>query len=913
MISSRRWKRLFDLGLSRRADIERGVDEEIALHLQLRTEWLIARGHSPEQARALALERFGPLPEARAQLTTTASTRVRHMRLTEQLHAIRQDIGYSMRQLRRAPGFSLAVITALGLGVGANATMFGAIDQLLLRPPAHVADPSRLVTLAFRDVRRDPSHLQRVLSFPIYEDLSRTTGAFAVVGIYRRATVDIGTGADTRSLQASLASDTYFRALGVRPFAGRFFTAEEAGNAPGAPVAVLGYELWQRSFAGDPNVIGKTISLADAPHTVIGIAPEGFNDLGLTPVDVWLPLTDGLPAASVAALAQQRQTYAYSIVARLVPGVSIGTASQIATAAMTSGERRAGTTDAELRALGRRVELTSALPRDARGDEPEARVAELLGAVSLFVLLLACANVMNLQLARGIRRRREIAVRIALGVSNGRLVRQLALDCVLLAIAGGVVGLLIARVGGRFIRETLLGGSLGALDSTDSRVLIFSFLIALVAGLLTGLVPASAILRSNLVTSLKEGTRSSDSTRTSRLRAVLLGVQAGLTTVLLVGTGLFVLSLRRIEAVPLGFDPTHAAMARLNLSGRRMPPLADESPEERAQSRAMFRRLEEVARTTPGVTAAALALTAPFEGGYAQAVTIPGRDSVPTTRDGGPYYNAVSADYFAAIGSRLVAGRAFTSADQATAPRVAIVNETAARLWWPGESAIGKCVRIGDAQQPCATIVGVVQNTHRRKIIEDDFVQLFVPIDQSDPLTPGVVIFRTAGDPERVIPLAQRRMQGSVAGLPYVRVRPLDALVAPGKRSWTLGAAMFGVFGILALVLATIGLYSVLAYDVAQRRYEFAVRRALGAAASSLTTLVVQRGMATVCAGVLAGVVIGLGAQRLIQPLLFETSPREPIIYAAVFLLLGIISLMATVIPGLRAARIDPGIALRGD
>jgi predicted permease len=913
MTSARRGKRLFDLGLRRRADIQRGVDEEIALHLELRTEWLIARGHSPDEARALAVERFGPLQEARTELTTTASTRARHMQLTEEIHAIRQDIAYSIRQLRRAPGFSFAVITALGLGVGANATMFGAIDQLLLRPPAHVADPARLVTLAFRDVKRDPSHLQRVLSFPIYQDLERATGAFAVVGIYRRTTIDFGTGAETKSLQADLASESYFRALGVRPFAGRFFMPDEAGNGPAAPVVVLGYEFWQRSFAGDPSVVGRTISVADAPHTVVGIAPEGFNDLGLTPVDAWLPLTDGLPAASVAALGQQRQTYAYSIVARLAPGVSIGSASQVATATMTAGERNAGATEAELRAFGRRVELTTALPRDARGDEPEARVAELLGGVSLFVLLLACANVMNLQLARGIHRRREIAVRIALGVSSRRLVRQLALDCLLLAIAGGAAGLLIARVFGRFIRQTLLGGSVGALASTDSRVLIVSLAVALVAGLITGLVPASAILRSNLVTSLKEGARTSDSTRTSRLRAALLAVQAGLTTVLLVGTGLFVLSLRRIEAVPLGFDPSHAAMARVNFSGRRMPPFVDETAEERAQSRFLFMRLEEVARSTPGVTAAALALTAPFEGGYARSVTIPGRDSVPVTRDGGPYFNAVSADYFTAIGSRLVAGRPFTAADQATAPRVVILNETAARLWWPGENAIGKCVRVGDPQDPCATVVGIVQNTHRRKIVEDDFVQLFVPIDQADPLTPGVVLFRTAGDPERVIPLAQRRMQGAVAGLPYVRVRSLDALVAPGKRAWTLGAAMFGVFGGLALVLATIGLYSVLAYDVAQRRYEFAVRRALGAAAATLTTLVVQRGMTTVAAGALIGVLVGLGAQRLIAPLLFETSPREPIVYAGVFLLLGIISLAATAIPGLRAARIDPGIALRGD
>lgn len=914
MRSRRHDSREADLGLNRRSDIERDVDDEIALHLELRIERLVAQGYSADEARSTAMRRFGPLDDARAQLRATAGTRIQRMRLTDRLDSFRQDVAYSVRQLRRSPGFAAAVIVTLGLGIGANATMFGAIDQLLLRPPAHVADPGRLVTITTRDLRRDASHVQRVLSFPIYQDLERAHDAFGVVGVYQNANVDFGAGATVKSVPAVLATARYFEALGVRPYEGRFFSADEAGDAPGAPVAVLGYSFWQREFDGDHRVIGRTVQFSGAPHTIVGIAPDGFDGVELTNVDVFLPLTDAMSAQTVAALSRARQTYAYLVVGRLARGVTVAHAADVATAAVDIGSLNSGQRASELEALGRRVELTSALPRDARGTNPESRVAELLGAVSLFVLLLACANVMNLQLARGITRRREIAVRVALGVNRGRLVRQLALDCLLLSAAGAVAGILIAQFGGRFVRRSLLGGSLGALSPVDGRVLVFSLLLALAVGLVTGLVPAAEMLRSNLVISLKEGARSGDSRRTTRLRATLLASQAALTTVLLVGTGLFVSSLHRIEAIPLGFDPSSAGYARLNMSGKRAQPISDETAEERAQIRATFRRLEQAARQTPGVTAAATALTAPFEGGYAFGVRIPGRDSVALTRDGGPYYNAVSADYFTTIGAEIAAGRAFTSSDDAHAPQVLIVNETAARLWWPGEGAVGRCVILDDdAKAPCAQVVGVVRNMHRQKIVEDDFVQIFVPVDQSPVPVPGVILFRAPGQIDRVLPLVQKRLQGAVAGLPSVNARPLEALVAPRLRSWTLGAAMFGIFGALALLLAAVGLYGVLAYDVAQHRHELGVRRALGAASGNIAGLVMRRGVLTMCLGLLAGTSIAIAARRLIEPLLFQTSPFDPLVIGAVWVVMAVITVASTSLPAWRASCVDPTVALRGD
>jgi putative ABC transport system permease protein len=831
------------------------------------------------------------------------------MALTELLDNLRLDLAYASRQLRRAPGFSLAVIATLGLGIGANATMFGAIDQLLLRAPSHVEDPASVVTVALQ--RKTSLQPQQVLSYAIYRDLRRARTAFRSVGLFRSANLDVGEGAGTRSVSGAMVSADFFRALGTRPALGRFFTAAEAGDGPAEPVAIVSYDFWRNELGGDPSVIGRAITFAGRRHRIIGVTPRNFRGLGLTPIDAFVPVTEGMSAAGIEDLARQRQTYSFTIVARLQPGISLRTAEKASTAAMVNGDRAAGASLAELAASSPHIVLTSALPRQARGDQLEARVAVLLGAVSLFVLLLACANVVNLQLARAIRRRRETALRIALGVSRGRLIRVLMLDCVILAALGGGLGLAIARFGGAFVRRTLLGNLAADVAVTDVGVLAFTALATIVAAVATGLLPAVDLIRSDLASSLKEGEKGSASRETRRIRFTLLVVQATLATLLLVGTGIFVLSLRRIEAVPLGFTPDRAAVARPNFSGRRNAELPVDDDTRRAQIVAQFERLRQAALQTPGVSYAALALTAPFEGGYAIGIHLPGRDSVPLTRDGGPYFNGISGDYFDAIGARIIAGRAFTEADQAPAAHVAIVNETAARLWWPSEGAIGRCIQIGDPGSPCIEVVGVVQNTHRQKIVEDEFVQVLVPLAHAKPLAPGVVLFSLGGDRDRTVAEAHRRMQSAEPGLPYINVRPLDALVAPRLRSWRLGAAMFTIFGAIALVLAAIGLYSVLAYDVAERRLELGVRAALGGTAQRLALLVISRGVRAVSVGTAIGIAISLFLAPRVAALLFQTSPRDPVILAGVAATLVVVAIVSTLLPALRAARTDPAEALR--
>jgi predicted permease len=801
------------------------------------------------------------------------------------------------------------VITTLGLGIGANATMFGAIDQLLLRPPAHVDDPSRVVTAAL--VRKPSPAPQSVLSFAIYHDLRQTPAAFQSVGLFRAANLDVDVGPQAKSVSAALVSADFFRTLGTRPARGRFFNESEAGDGPAQPVAVVSYEYWQRELNGDESAIGRSIVLAGRPHSIIGVAPQDFRGLGLSPIDIFAPVTDGMSAAGIAGLLKQRQTFSYNIVARLRPGVSIRTAEEEATAAVISGDRQAGRTEKQVAAASPRITLTSARPRDARRTRPEARISVLLGSVSLFVLLLACANVVNLQLARAVRRRREIALRVALGVSRSRLIRQLVLDCMVLAVAGGVLGVFIARFGGALVRRILLGSSVADMPVTDLRMLAFTAVATIAAGLVSGLLPSREMLRSDIASSLKEGAKGSASRETRRLRFILLVAQSALATVLLVGTGIFVLSLRRIESVPLGFTPDRAAVARPNFSGRRNAELPVDDDTRRAQIIAQFERLRQAALQTPGVTHAALALTAPFEGSYAIGFRLPGRDSVPITRAGGTYYNAITGDYFAAIGARIVQGRAFTESDQAAGAHVAIVNETAARLWWPGESAIGKCVQLDDTSSQCSDVVGVVGNTHRDQIIEDEFVQLLVPLAQAKPLAPGVVLFGISGDADRVVADAHRRMQSAEPGLPYINVRRLDALVAPRLRSWRLGATMFSVFGALAVVLAAIGLFSVLAYDVAERRLELGVRSALGAATQRLALLVIGRGVRAVIAGTAIGFAVSLVLGSRVATLLFQTSPRDPLVFVAVACVLLVVGIAATLVPAVRAARVDPMEALR--
>jgi predicted permease len=852
------------------------------------------------------MQQYGDIGESRRELARVDRARLSRMRWSTFFDALIQDVGFALRIFRTRPGFAFGVAFILALGIGANATMFGVIDRLLLRPPAHVADPANVMMIRYQRAFRGQFNSQNTLSFPMYLDLIGTPGAFADVAVYAGASLTIGRGASARPISANRVTTNYFRTLGVRPHLGRFFAPDEAGSPTAPNLVVLSYSYWVRELDASDRVIGQTLPIGDTKFTIIGVAPAGFTGVYDDPVDIWIPITAGVSAAEYESWKASRSGFWLLGVAHLAPGVTRTAAADAATRVLRAQARAAGESDEQLAAQRPAITFISALPREARADRASTPVAALLGGVSILVVLIACANVANLQLARGLARRREIAIRVAIGVSRARLVQQLVIESMVLALVGGIGALAAAYWGSGFVRQILLGTSdLGGASVIDAHVLVYTAVASIVVGILSGLVPALTTSRTSVSSELKDGSRQGGMSR-NRARSLLLLAQTMVSVVLLVGTGLFVRSLRRVDALPLGIEPARTLVASVETGG---------TPYHGGEALALYQNLLTTARSTPGIQAAALSTTLPFYTSVAARVRVPGRDSLPRVKDGGPYMNEVTPDYFAAVGTRIIRGRGFTAADTRDAPRVVIINESLARLWWPGENAIGKCIRIGADSNPCSEIVGVSESARRQSIIEDVSVQYFVPLEQSVRArsVDYVLLVRPRGDLSSATSALRRRLQTALPNLPYVDVHPLEDLVSPQKRSWRLGASMFALFGGLALLLAAVGLYSVLAYDVTQRTREFGIRVAIGARDADVLRLVLGSGLRVAFLGGVAGLAVALAASNLVAPLLFQTSPRDPAVMTSVMAIVTVIALVAALLPARRAVRVDPIVALRSD
>lgn len=605
--------------------------------------------------------------------------------------------------------------------------------------------------------------------------------------------------------------------------------------------------------------------------------------------------------AQIAAWKGSRQWYSLRVVGRLRSGVTPAQAVATASRAIQNGELRDGVNPAAVRSRNATVQLTSLLPRDARGASADSRVALLLAAMSIVVLVLAGANVTNLQLGRAARRQREVSIRLALGVSRRRLIRLLVTESIVLAALGGLAAMAVAWWGTSIMHATLLANLQLVGSAVDVRMIAYGAVIALGTGLVTGIVPALQSSRPDLITALRTGGQPAGSQ--GNARTVLLVTQSALALVLLVGTGLFVRSVQRIDAVPLGLDASRVIVAQLNTTGR-------EIDDDRLNT--MVEELARAVAAAPGVEYASLTMSLPFGATTAAPIFVPGFDSVPVTSEGGPYVNAVSADYFAALGTRIVKGRSISPDDRQGSPPVAVVNETAARLWWRGEDPLGKCLRVGEPGGPCATIVGVAANSRRRSIVEAEFVHVFLAAAQAEWAEPRTVVARVRGDAA----VAARQVQSAVQSssfLPYVRIVPLSDRLASQTRSWRLGATMFGVFGLLSVIIAAIGLYGVLAFDVGQRMREIGVRLALGGAPRGIALMIVRRGLTLVGIGCLIGLFVTVIAGRRIEPLLFQTSPLEPLVYGLALAVILLTAVIASWLPARRAGRVDPVIALQQD
>jgi len=824
--------------------------------------------------------------------------------------AFRHDLRYAVRGIRSRPGFTVAVVLTLALGIGANAAMFSVVDRLLFRPPPMLRDPGLVHRVYLARTFRGKEAAFSGVQFARFLDLTKWTSSFDRTAMFTPRKVAIGTGTEAREMAVGVVTASFFDFFDAPPALGRYFSRSEDVPPSGTPVAVLSYGLWQTRYGRRREVLGQSLQIGATLYTIVGVAPRGF--VGLWPGD---PPAAYVPMSAVGAEmgAQMRvqgeawwSTYHWtwaSMLAGRKPGISPEAANADLTSAYLKSYAAQAMSDHGMTpiAIARPRAIAASVLSD-RGPNVSsvAKVATWISGVGVIVWLIACANVANLLLTRALRRRREIAVRLALGVSRARLGSQLLIESFLLAVLGGVGGLLVAQWGGAVLRRELLPRTAGATVISDPRTLLFAGLAALLAGLLTGLAPLLQAQHTDLTHDLKAGVREGMPHR-SRTRVALLLLQGTLSVLLLVGAGLFVRSLRNVQSLPLGYDPESVLSVELQMRG---------VPLDNPGKVALRNRLVEEARTIPGITGAARRITIPFWSSWSRGLHVAGIDSVE--RLGEFDLNAVSPDYFRTMGTRILRGRGISGQDIAGAPLVMVVSQSMAKVLWPGKEALGQCVRIGSDTLPCTSVVGVAENIKSQSLSEDPGLFYYVSSAQFSPDQGGLFV-RVGGDAAALQETVRRRLQALMPGASYVTVTPLAEVVGSQTQSWRLGATLFTVFGGLALVLAAIGLYSVIAYNVAQRTHEMGVRVALGAELRDVMRLILSEGMRLALVGVALGGAIALIVSRWVKPLLFEVSPRDPVVYATVAVVLLGTAVLACLIPARRAGRTDPMEALRGE
>jgi predicted permease len=830
---------------------------------------------------------------------------------------VHHDVRLAIRSLRREPALVLGVIASFALAVGANAAMLGLVRQLMLAPPPGVTAAEQVARVSLRVTPRDGEPFAvSTTSYPAFRAIAHAP-AFAAAAAVRTDTLTFGSGAATTAVAAVEASGSYFAVLGARPALGRFFEPGDDVPPHGNPVVVLGHAFWRRALAGDPAVLGREVVVDGRPFTVVGVAAPNFRGDGAGGVDLFVPLSAALRDHPAEWVSETGMNLA-SVVVRLRAGVAPSAAAQMATSAL--GEVAASRDD-------RRVDvaLDPLVPGlgAARGSA-QARVALWLSGVALVVLLVATANVATLLLLRAVRRRREIAVRVALGIGRARLARLLLVESVLLAAAGAACGLVASRWIADVVRLTLLPGLAPAEGIADATVVLATVAAACLAGVLAGLTPLAQATR-DAAPELHAGADRVVTRRPAAQRA-LVALQVALCTLLVAGAGLFVRSLHRVQSQDLGFSPDHLLLATLDFRD----PLR---PRERDAV-----QLDVVTRlaTLPGVTGATVVQAVPFGPHHVPPIGVPGRAEAPNAGGQLPMMYGATPEYLRLLGVKLLDGRLFSSRDGRGTPLVVIVNETMAREVWPGERAVGKCVRLGfdptqepspvaPASLPCREVVGVVADSRARSLRPDgreaSLMQYYVPFEQLPAAAPfggeapdvfGILV-GTTGDPARAAAAVQRLIQGASPRPVYARVHPYADLLDPQLRPWRLGATLFSALGMLACAIAAVGLFGVVSYLVARRTREIGVRLALGGARTRVGGAVVVDAVRMVAAGVAGGLAAAVALAPLVQSMLFQTSARDVVVLASAGALLVLVTAVASAVPAWRAGRVDPLVALRAE
>jgi predicted permease len=885
----------------RRVEIERELAMELEDHLEREAEAHRKHGLPPHEAMRRARLAFGGIDRSK-ELS-------RDGRGVGWLDAGVRNLRFAWRSTVRRPGLALAIAVTLGLGLGANAAMFGVVDRLLLQAPPYMRDPGHVnrVYLSWRLMPLDQGTPHEYMEYTRFRDLARWTTAFSQVAGFKTQEQAVGLGSATREVTVSTVSASFFDFFDAPPVLGRYFTAAEDSAPMGSAVAVVSYPFWLVHYGGQRDVLGRVLQVGHEAYTIIGVAPGGFAGMSDGPVpSVYVPLTR---YAATAGFSRHPGDYATNyhwawvrVMVRRRPGVSDAVSSSDLTNAFRRSylAQRAQDHDAPPLEFARPHAVAASVVQE-RGpiESATARVATWVGGVAIIVLVIAWANVANLLLARGRERRGEIALRLALGVSQGRLIAQLLTESLLLAGCGAMVGIVVAQVGGSTLHALFVPDAVDPPVLAQPRTLVFAAMCAVLTAVAIGLVPAAQARRTDLVEAFTGRSRGGARDR-SKVRAILLLVQGALSVLLLVGAGLFIRSTEHVRAVHLGYDVDPVLYTEIDDRGTKLDSTARHS---------LGQRLRDAAAHTPGVVSAAIDLAVPFMNSMSTGLAVPGIDSVD--RLGRFTLQAVSPEYFQTVGTRILRGRSFTSADGARDPRVTVVGESMANVLWPGRDPIGQRIRIGDDTVPYATVVGIAEDIRGSDLGVHE-LHYYVPAEQFDRTITSLFV-RTSGDARVYQGTIRRELQRLMPGAAYVSVTPMGEILDREVRSWRLGATMFVAFGVLALVVAAVGLYSVVSYDVARRGHEIGVRVALGARAHDVLHTVAGESVRFAIAGVVVGLTIALVSGRWIAPLLFAESPRDPVVFGAVFVVLAVAVIAATIVPVLRARRVDPATALRAE
>ncbi|MEO7216923.1 MAG: ABC transporter permease [Gemmatimonadaceae bacterium] len=882
-----------------RPDVKSDVDDELRFHLEMRERDFIANGVSSEEARTQAVVRFGNLTEVRESCYQIGQQRERRTRATDFISGVRNDVVFALRQLARNRGFTIAAVLTLALGIGANGLVLGLVNAVLLRPLPGVAEPDRLIAVT-----------GTAISYPSFEDFRNGNPALTGVAAYSERSTAVSNGQHTEIAPVAAVTGSYFRVLGVKAARGRLLTDRD--DKPGAPpTAVLSAKFASRFFPGEADVVGRSLNLNGMPVTVVGIAQEDFQGLRVdSPEPVWISAHTWMtlaPSSYAGRSLQGRGWRWLDMFGRLKPGA---TAEQAKATFNVSASRQEAAYPSDERGLAKAIATSpistvgsSALSVD---HDTVVRAAAIVTAVVAIVLLVACANVSNLLLARARARKREIGIRTAIGASRGRVVRQLLTETVVLALIAAVVGLAVTQLGLRIMSHLSLadGISIASLGvHVDGTVAGATVLVALVAGLIFGAIPALKTTQGGVTDALKNGTPGAGHMRSGAQRALLIA-QVALSLTLLIGAGLFTRSLQRALSTDPGFDGSHVAVASIYVGLIRS---------DSARASQIYGAVTTQLNAVPGVRAAAVASALPLaDGSDSYRFTLD--DFTPP--DGTRLQvevSDVSPKYFNAFSIPILRGRVFNDRDVATAPHVAVINETMAHRYWREANPLGRRINFGG---DTVTVIGVVRDVRYHELHEAPIPFVYRVLNQQiaeSGLSPVNIVVRTIGNPAAAIEMIRRVMHDVAPEVPVYREATFDERSGHTIFAQRLGASVLGLFGVLALVITAIGIYGVVGYGVAQRTREIGIRIALGARTRSILRIVLIDNITTIVMGLAIGLVLSIALTRTVNSFLFGISATDALtFFTASILLLGV-GTAATLIPALRAARVDPVIALRNE